>query len=581
MIKTRVSFAAATTLIMMCVAILTLATVFSFNPTTTTVVFAQAEPSPSPTPDEEKDRLQREADLATLKKTKSVADKDAAEAQKAELEARFPKPTTSPLEGKTTVEGAVIESQMIAYISLSRAADRIVDAIKDKFGGQNLAVYNEQDVNLMLNYKVATSQIDALVDKGYCKILTPAATNGVCPTPTPTGTTPQTFAVPSVLPIARSFLGAFVDFTALLRTNVEIKGQSFAVDEAPLVAEIFRSAKGERPLYLKPEDHFDSHKINAGSFYYPYVFPPDLKVERGSEILSRLEDVHKLRGNAAQLIDAIEKDSADIETLAAKIKDLKKAIGETLPQQSADAVALAGTLIKAHCRRLSADVDGIKQLPEQQQSPAMVNLINSLEKKCPRIDPDKLAQILGLGNVLTDTAKALEKAKTAQSKAETDKTQKEHDLTKDLESLMLTLPPNPTPDELKNAATAALAQLKQINTQFDNLVTALLQSQPGGTNPLTNYIKAERLNAALSEGSLKDNYWLQLKVINAGGNNRIKTNLLIDIFTGGNRLSHSGGVIVEYHLFNSNGKSLQAGTVSDYTDYIKANRIHGITGSKD
>src|SRR6266571_4187510 len=164
MSKTRVS-PSTTTLIVMGVAILTLAIGFSFNPTTTAVVLAQAEPSPSPTPDEEKDRLQREADLATLKKTKAVADKDAAEARKAELEARFPKPTTSPLEGKTTVEGAVIESQMISYISLSRSADRIVDAIKPNFtdAKQNLAVYNEQDVNLMLNYKVATSQIDALV----------------------------------------------------------------------------------------------------------------------------------------------------------------------------------------------------------------------------------------------------------------------------------------------------------------------------------------------------------------------------------------------------------------------------------
>ena len=75
-------------------------------------------------------------------------------------------------------------------------------------------------------------------------------------------------------------------------------------------------------------------------------------------------------------------------------------------------------------------------------------------------------------------------------------------------------------------------------------------------------------------------YWLLLKVINAGGNNRIKTNLLVDIFTGGNRISHSGGVIIQYQLFDRSGQSVESGTVSDYTDYIKANKVSDLTGSK-
>jgi hypothetical protein len=95
------------------------------------VVSAQS----TPTPDEEKERLQREADLATLKKTKAEADQTVAEVRRAEIEAMLPKPTSSPLEGKTTVEGAVMESQMISYVSLARDADRIVAAIKGNFNG--------------------------------------------------------------------------------------------------------------------------------------------------------------------------------------------------------------------------------------------------------------------------------------------------------------------------------------------------------------------------------------------------------------------------------------------------------------
>jgi hypothetical protein len=586
MSTTRVS-PAVTTLIMMGVAILTLAIGFSFNPTTTAVVLAQAEPSPSPTPDEEKDRLQREADLATLKKTKAVADKDAAEARKAELEARFPKPTTSPLEGKTTVEGAVIESQMISYISLSRAADRIVDAIKDDVKGNNVAIYNERDIDLILSYRVATSQIKELVDHGYCEILTGAATNNLCPKSPPVVV--HAPALTPVLPIAQSFLGAFIDMTALLRTNVEVKGQAFVIDEAPLVAEIFRSAKGRapfstvsKPTAIATPTATPTPKL-SGDLFYPYVFPPNIDDERGSEILKRLEDVHKVRGNALQLIDAIQKDSDQIDKLTAKIKELENAIQDTLPKKSADAVTLAGTLIKANCPRLSADVDAINQGSGSapSQSEAMISLIARVRKSCPRINPDKLALLFGSSNVLSETAKDLKDATDEQSKA-TDKLKKQQKkLTDDLAMLKLSTSPSPTADELKDAATAAIAQLKEINAQFENLVASLIQPQAGGVNPLTNYIRTERLFSALIPDATKTSYWLLLKVINAGGNNRIKTNLLVDIFTGGNRLSHSGGVIVEYHLFSLTGKSIQSGVVSDYTDYIKASKVHEITGSKN
>lgn len=540
-----------------------------------------AQDTPTPTPDEEKDRLQREADLATLRKTK-------AEADKAELEARFPKPSTSPLEGKTTVEGAVIESQMISYIALSRSADRIVDALKPRFkNGENLAVYNEQDVSRMLSYRVANEQVNELLTQGYCQILSPAATNNLCPVPTPSpvaSPSPHGQGVPpaAVLPIAQSFLGAFVDMTALLRTNVEIKGQTFTVDEAPLVAEIFRAANGKPPLYCGRDDAACMTRKgfeNPGDFYYPYVFPPEINRERGSEILKRLEDVHRVRGNALQLIDAIDKDSAHIDKGIADIKELKKTIGEDLPKQTATAVKLAGALIQANCRQLSHEVDAIKQLPAEAQSDPMINLINTVKEKCPRMNHDHLVQLLNLQNVLVDLGDGLKEAQSDLKTAGETKKQAEKDLDEQLKNLILNLKDPANTTERKASATAAIAQLKAVNAQFDNLVVSLIQPQAGGTNPLTDYIRTERLLYAVSSDNTKPYYWLVVKVINAGGNNRIKTNLVVDIFTGGNRISHSGGVIVDYHLFDSTGKSLESGTVSDYTDYIKANKVRAVTGS--
>ena len=81
--------------------------------------------------------------------------------------------------------------------------------------------------------------------------------------------------------------------------------------------------------------------------------------------------------------------------------------------------------------------------------------------------------------------------------------------------------------------------------------------------------------AALKGAEQKDTdfYWLQLKVLKAGGNNRIKTNLVVDIFTGGNRLSHSGGVVVEYILFDRNGLAKASDIFTEYSGYIKSGNI--------
>lgn len=570
---------------------------FSLSRSGVSVTHAADDPSPSPsssaTPDLEKERLQRAADLAKLKQDKAEADQKTAEAKKGELEAMFPKPSTSPLEGKTTVEGAVIESQMISYVSLAKAANRILTAIyKDVPADGTLAIYNEQDVNLMLSYQVAKSQVNQLIDNGYCGLLTYSATNGICPTPTPTpcpspGPNADEFAQPApalaALSIPQSFLGAFVDMTGLLRTNVDIKGQTFTIDEAPLAAEIFRCARGERALFEKVGNlssiDCNDFKIKGAKFYYPFVFAPDVNSDQPSPILARLETTHNLNGNALQLISAIESDSKQIEDTEAAIKALGNAIDEKLPQAYLDAMTATGIAIRANCPRLSANVQEIMNNPDN-QADTMIALVEKALKDCPRMGPDKKALLLGLQKTVGDAAVDLEQAGITLEAAKNKKKNLKNHLEKLLKTkLKLKLTCCATDDELKDAATAAVAQLKGINAQFDNLVAALTQTQAGGLNPLTNYIRTERLSSALKTGEATKSLWLVVKVINAGGNNRIKTNLLVDIFRGGNRLSHSGGVIAEYHLFSSDGTSIRSGTVSDYTNYINAQKVNKITGS--
>lgn len=144
-----------------------------------------------------------------------------------------------------------------------------------------------------------------------------------------------------------------------------------------------------------------------------------------------------------------------------------------------------------------------------------------------------------------------------------------------------------TPPNVIEAADVA-AQLKARNEQFDKFVAAIVQaSAGGGPNALTSYIKAENLMDALrekpnekpNEKPAEKSYWLQLKVVKAGGNNRIKTNLIWDVFTGGNRVSHSGGVIVQYILYDLTGKAVISDTITEYTEYIKADKVRKLPSS--
>src|SRR5713101_1410172 len=106
--------------------------------------------TPTPTPKSE--------EVQKLEEQKAQLDlrKGIAEDEKAIRDAKFPKPDTKALEGKTEInDNAVIESQMVAYVSMARAANKIINAIKaTKI--ENLAIYNERDLNLLTSYKVST-----------------------------------------------------------------------------------------------------------------------------------------------------------------------------------------------------------------------------------------------------------------------------------------------------------------------------------------------------------------------------------------------------------------------------------------
>jgi hypothetical protein len=68
--------------------------------------------------------------------------------------------------------------------------------------------------------------------------------------------------------------------------------------------------------------------------------------------------------------------------------------------------------------------------------------------------------------------------------------------------------------------------------------------------------------------------WLEVKVIKAGGNMRVKSNIITNLAIG-SRVNFSGGAIVYFNVFDSQGKSEKSGVVSAYKGYRKSSQIIG------
>jgi hypothetical protein len=516
--------------------------------TTSAQNLADTTPSPSPTPaptpeSEAVKRLKDKKDQAELRKA-------IAEAEKAEREARFPSPETKPLEGKTTIDGVIIEPQILSYKALNNTASKIVTQIKGAGVSpkiQKLAIFNEQEVNYLLSYSVAFNQLQ-IMSNGYDRVLKPPA-EPLCALPKPTTTaTPTPSATPVIksdvesqvltmrsmnvpttasligtgISAAGSILGSFIDLTGLLRTNIDIKGQTFKINEEDLVAAVLQAV------------HDGKNGLGQINSYYPAMFPPKIDPNQNYVILCELENVYAVRTKAEKLIGDLADNETKINKLKAQIETLERQIKELNEQLTQEESAKIGF------DELKKEYLGRKEAIPFELNMQILNSINRINQ-LKRQGSEEVSKL----NQAKDKLKSLEAERTqlVENFAKTANTANLED---------------------------AVARLIGLNNQFDEFVEALIEPKESGVNSLTGHILAENLIVALQgDGS----YWLQLQLVNAGGNNRIKTNLLVDIFTGGNRLSHSGGAIVEYILYRKDGEAVASGIVTDYTGYKKSSNI--------
>lgn len=467
-------------------------------------------------------------------KTRAELEKDIAVAEKAKLEAQFPKPTTSPLAGETKInDGAVIESDMMSYISLADSADTLVKTLKDsKLPIKRLAIYSKPEADLLLNYRVTTNQIE-LVRQQYCKAIRqhprcPAnhafeAINGIN-----SNRVMEKIGPLGLMSIGGSLLGAFVDMTALLRTNVTVQGHSIDINESSFVSEVFRAIRAPNGLTSRP------------ALFYPATFPPVIDADTPSEILGRLEAVYELKSYTAGAIQSLDDNLKKVKKTAAKIEELEAAVVSIQggQQKAQDEMSALVRTQRMYGRRTPFEA--------QQRIEELRKLQADLSRDLYRTNKDLDEKKLALKNLESQQAELLKRLANGFQTADLEDT---------------------------------VARLKILNERFDQFVAALIKVDAAtGINSLTAFIKAENLKQALGDDG--DSYWLQLAVVKAGGNNRIKTNLVTDIFTGGNRISHSGGVIVQYNLYDRTGRSVVSDTLTQYSGYVKASKIKKFTNPR-
>lgn len=477
-------------------------------------VAAQAQTATATPESEEIIRLREQ-------KTRAELEKDIAVAEKAKRDALFPKPSTSPLSGETKInDGAVIESDMVSYVSMAYAADELVKGLKNSRAPiSRLAIYSKPDIDLLLNYNVTVNQIE-LVRQQYCKLLAlpdpsscPDSRMGL------RSLNSKAFAAPT---IAGSLLGAFVDMTALLRTNVTVQGHALEINEPALVSEVFRAIRSAGGLSGQPE------------LFYPAAFPPNIDINTRSQILGQLEVLYDLKARLAAITQDLEENLKKTKDTAGKIEELEAAI-----------------------KRITQE-----QQKSQDELQALVQTAQLYKRRTPF---DANLRMQQLRKVIADLNRD-------HFHAQKDLDAKRVEL-KSLQLKQAALMAQLTRDSSVTDAKEAVAKLKMLNERFEQFVTTLVKVDAAtGINSVTAFIRAENLKQALNSTD-GDGYWLQLAVVKAGGNNRIKANLVTDIFTGGSRISHSGGVIVQYNLYDLNGRSVVSDTLTQYAGYVKSGNI--------
>lgn len=521
--------------------------------------------APSPTPSDEELRLREEKRLLELKRDIEQAKKAIRDAQP-----ESPTPSVTPLAGDTTLDQNVkIEAEMVSYKAMSEAVFIVSEELKGKIAAElerpinkldaaikketdekikgklsaekrrlevpNLAIYDSQVVKDWRFYQALFPAFDGQVKdivNRYANLLCPMVDvspefkaifcepdNSPRPFAESSEVTAQLLpaAIPTAFAAGTNLLKTFIDLVALFRTDTKIDGKAVTIEESALVAEIFRM--------LKTKYEADGEEINL---YYPEVFHPRvMSATNGNTYSSTITTIGTL---------FLAKTEAD-KIIAAR-NETKKRLLESIKDKSDKR------------DKLVEELDKVQVL---------------------------LAELRNLSIALTaeddPVVKKRIRAEIAEVKVKLDKMEPPTVLQTNIDALdeeML-----PTQEGVK-AINDVVKRLTALNERFQSFVDEFVKVDANAVNALALLIKSEDIEHALPEGN---SYWLEIKSVTAGGNNRTRKNLLR--YFAGAKLDHSGGVVLEYTLYRRTGSVIYSDKLSYYEGYVEPKKIKDRTKFRD
>lgn len=139
----------------------------------------------------------------------------------------------------------------------------------------------------------------------------------------------------------------------------------------------------------------------------------------------------------------------------------------------------------------------------------------------------------------------------------------------------------PKKDEGGSTQTAACPG-PTCNTQTTNVNVNVgdkeeKKDEGGGGKTFGSYLQTEKLIEIMN---VPNSRFIELKVVKAGGNMRVKSNIITNLMIG-SRVNFSGGAIVYYNVFNRSGASEKSGVIQVYKPYRKSSRIDDTCNTKD
>ncbi len=233
----------------------------------------------------ENERLTKELEIAKLKTA-------IAEERQKRLDALKATTTTTALNGELKADDKVVmESQTLAYQAMCDIAGEIRNRVSTEVTGvKTLVIHNQSDVAALLYYQTLSQQMKVL--KTDYEANSAALTRAINAT---TGQGSATEFVPpaAAIGLATNAITAGLDLIALFRTDVDLKGTKFIIDEEALVAEVARSFK----------DHNSGIKI-----LYPKMYNLALGDDTldKSELLNSLKELYQEDAKGKALLVRVE-----------------------------------------------------------------------------------------------------------------------------------------------------------------------------------------------------------------------------------------------------------------------------------